>query len=179
MEFGLFFNLAVNLDMGGVQVRSVPHRDVMNIAFGVCVIMAFGEAFWLICRNNNDNSYIAGFFPHGLHAWLVNLEAGLVIQLPPMVPYFCCSSLITHFNVDKHGKPYSTAVCLCLTSSSRVLVWNTPVGAGHYRALGKTNRIQHSASFCRWERQGQPCVLQPRVRFSLDAYWPSIHAGRS
>jgi hypothetical protein len=49
MEFGLFFNLAINMDMGGVQVRSTPHRDVMNIAFGTCIIIPFGEQVLLVC----------------------------------------------------------------------------------------------------------------------------------
>jgi len=83
MEFGLFFNLAINVDMG-MRVRSVPHRDMMNLAFGICIIIAFG------------------FFNDGILAWLVNLEARIVIQIPPLVPYCCLSSLITHFNVDRH-----------------------------------------------------------------------------
>jgi hypothetical protein len=41
MEFGLFFNLAINVDMGA-RVRSIPHRDGMNLAFAVCVILPFG-----------------------------------------------------------------------------------------------------------------------------------------
>jgi hypothetical protein len=41
MEFGLFYNMAINVDMGR-RVKSVPHRDVMNLAWGICAILAFG-----------------------------------------------------------------------------------------------------------------------------------------
>lgn len=50
-----------------------------------------------------DFTYYAGFFSDGNLAWLVNLEAGIVIQIPSGVFYFCLSSIITHFNVDRHG----------------------------------------------------------------------------
>ena len=41
MEFGLFYNMAINVDMGR-RVKSIPHRDVMNLAWGICAILAFG-----------------------------------------------------------------------------------------------------------------------------------------
>ena len=102
-EFGLFFHLAINVDMGK-PVRSIPHRDVMNIAFGICVILPFGPCGMPLLIHNYIHSRFLGFFPHGVMAWLVNMEAGIVVQLPPMVPFFGMSSVITHFNVDKHGK---------------------------------------------------------------------------
>ena len=41
MDFGLFYNMAINVDVGE-QVKSIPHHDVMNLAFGVCAIIPFG-----------------------------------------------------------------------------------------------------------------------------------------
>jgi hypothetical protein len=41
MDFGLFYSMAINVDMGA-RVKSIPHRDVMNLAWGVCAILAFG-----------------------------------------------------------------------------------------------------------------------------------------
>lgn len=42
MEFGLFYSMAINVDMGE-RVISIPHRNSLNLAFGVCSIWAFGE----------------------------------------------------------------------------------------------------------------------------------------
>lgn len=43
MEFGsLFFCMAINLDLG-VPVKLWPHRDLMNLAVGLCVIYIFGR----------------------------------------------------------------------------------------------------------------------------------------
>ena len=107
-EFGLFCHLAINVDMGQ-PISSIPHRDVMNLAFGVCIIVPFGLHHMPIVIHNDIDSCILGYFPHGIMAWLVNLEAKIVIQLPPMVPYFCMSSIITHFNIDRHSKSSITA----------------------------------------------------------------------
>lgn len=41
MDFGLFYTMAINVDQGQ-RVKSIPHRDRMNLAFGVCAIMPFG-----------------------------------------------------------------------------------------------------------------------------------------
>lgn len=43
MEFAsLFFCMAINIDLGE-SVRSWPHRDMMNLSIGLCVIYVFGE----------------------------------------------------------------------------------------------------------------------------------------
>lgn len=73
MEFGLFFNLAINMDMGGVRVRSTPHRDVLNIAFGTCIIMPFGELVLLVCWTamvaHMPQVFFLMVFPHGSSTW--------------------------------------------------------------------------------------------------------------
>lgn len=100
MEFGYFHCIAVNVDMGK-PVRSLPHRDFHDLAYGVCAIIAYGTCSCLV----NAGVYLcqSGFFPHGLQAWLVNHEAGIAMQLPPLAPCFTRSSVITHYNVDTHG----------------------------------------------------------------------------
>ena len=45
---------------------------------------------------------MAGFFDDGECAWLVNLEAGIIVQIPVGVFYLFPSALITHFNVNIH-----------------------------------------------------------------------------
>jgi hypothetical protein len=102
MEFGLFYTMAINVDMGR-RVKSIPHRDTMNLAWGICAILAFGALRFIAVGFPADIMYYAGFFHDGQLAWLVNLEAGIVIQIPSGVFYFCLSSIITHFNVDRHG----------------------------------------------------------------------------
>jgi hypothetical protein len=42
MEFGSFYTMAINLPMVH-EVKTIPHVDGMNIAFGPCAIMPFGE----------------------------------------------------------------------------------------------------------------------------------------
>lgn len=42
MEFGFFYTMAINLPMVH-EVKAIPHVDGMNIAFGPCAIMPFGE----------------------------------------------------------------------------------------------------------------------------------------
>lgn len=49
MDFGLFYNMAINVDMGQ-RVKSVPHRDVMNLAWGICAIMVFGVLYFISSR---------------------------------------------------------------------------------------------------------------------------------
>jgi hypothetical protein len=44
-----------------------------------------------------------GFFDDHELAWLVNFEAGIVIQLPTGIFLLYPSALITHFNVNKNG----------------------------------------------------------------------------
>jgi len=41
MDFGLFYTLVINVDLGK-RVKSILHRDRMNLVFGVCAIMPFG-----------------------------------------------------------------------------------------------------------------------------------------
>lgn len=45
----------------------------------------------------------AGFFPDGVIAGLVNHKANIVIQIPSAVFYFSLSSIITGYNLDRHG----------------------------------------------------------------------------
>ncbi|KAF9508035.1 hypothetical protein BS47DRAFT_1366264 [Hydnum rufescens UP504] len=54
-------------------VKTVPHRDFKNVAIGIIY----------------GNVRSAGFFDDGETAWLVNFEAGIVIQLP-IGQYSCC-----------------------------------------------------------------------------------------
>jgi len=49
MDFGLFYALAINVDMGR-PVKTIPHRDIMNLAYGICAIMAFGLLCTIIRR---------------------------------------------------------------------------------------------------------------------------------
>jgi hypothetical protein len=42
MEFGFFYTMAINLPMVH-EVKAIPHVDGMNVAFGPCAIMPFGE----------------------------------------------------------------------------------------------------------------------------------------
>jgi len=42
MEFGSFYTMAINLPMVQ-EVKTIPHVDGMNVAFGPCAIMPFGE----------------------------------------------------------------------------------------------------------------------------------------
>lgn len=44
MEFGHFFTMAVNADLGE-RVMSFPHRDTKNIAVGLCALFIFGLCF--------------------------------------------------------------------------------------------------------------------------------------
>jgi hypothetical protein len=104
MDFGLFYTMAINVDMGP-RVKSNPHRDVMNLAWGICVILAFGALCFMAAGLPADPMHPIGFFADGQLAWLVNLEAGIVIQIPSGVFYFCLSSIITHYNVDRRGTP--------------------------------------------------------------------------
>lgn len=47
MEFGLFYTMAINVDINGERVKSIPHRDARNLAWGVCAIFPFGEFYTL------------------------------------------------------------------------------------------------------------------------------------
>lgn len=64
MDFGLFYNMAINVDMGE-RVKSIPHRDLMNLAFGVCAIMVFGgSALPCLAKIAADVCYVRfRFFP--------------------------------------------------------------------------------------------------------------------
>ncbi|KAF9512964.1 hypothetical protein BS47DRAFT_1393708 [Hydnum rufescens UP504] len=83
VQFSLFFCVAINATVKS-PVKTVPHRDFKNVAIGVCAI------------------FVLGFFDDGETAWLVNFEAGIVIQLPTGVFLLYPSALITHFNVNKN-----------------------------------------------------------------------------
>lgn len=41
MEFGSFYTMAINFPMYH-EVKTVPHTDGMNLAFGQCAIMPIG-----------------------------------------------------------------------------------------------------------------------------------------
>lgn len=74
----------------------------------------------------NKVSRNTGFFPDGVLAWLVNLEAGVIIQIPAGVFYFFLSAMITHYNADRHGK-----FKVQLASSQSVIL--------SFRVLGRGN----------------------------------------
>jgi hypothetical protein len=105
MEFGHFYSMAINVDIPGRPVKSIPHRDLMNLAWGVCIIMAWGVFYPFTSTVFTPDVYHIniGFFPDGTLAWLVNHEAQIIIQIPTAVFYFCLSSIITHYNVDLNG----------------------------------------------------------------------------
>jgi hypothetical protein len=44
MEFGSFYTMAINFPMEH-EVKSIPHIDGMNLAFGPCAILPIGGAF--------------------------------------------------------------------------------------------------------------------------------------
>lgn len=69
MEYGLFFNLAINMDMEGTLVKSKLHWDLMNLAFGVCIIIPFGQPSFSHVDHPCSFFYI-GYFPHSLSCLL-------------------------------------------------------------------------------------------------------------
>ncbi|KAF9506037.1 hypothetical protein BS47DRAFT_1399871 [Hydnum rufescens UP504] len=83
LQFSLFFCVAINATVKS-PVKTVPHRDFKNVAIGVCAI------------------FVLGFFDDGETAWLVNFEAGIIIQLPTGIFLLYPSALIMHFNVNKN-----------------------------------------------------------------------------
>ena len=107
MDFGLFYSMAINVDMGE-QVKSIPHHNVMNLAFGVCAIMAFGTLCILSTNLVADIIFDAGFFPDGIITWLINH----LYKFPPLffTSAFHPSSLITililmvHLGNNRHNK---------------------------------------------------------------------------
>ncbi|KAF9504064.1 hypothetical protein BS47DRAFT_1369056 [Hydnum rufescens UP504] len=59
----LFFLVSINASLSE-HVKTWPHRNRKNVAIGICTIFIFG------------------FFDDTEQAWLVNLEANIVVQLP-------------------------------------------------------------------------------------------------
>ncbi|KAF9503346.1 hypothetical protein BS47DRAFT_1369598 [Hydnum rufescens UP504] len=59
----LFFLVSINASLSEC-VKTWPHRDRKNVAIGICTVFIFG------------------FFDDTEQAWLVNLEANIVVQLP-------------------------------------------------------------------------------------------------
>lgn len=55
-------------------------------------------------REAQSNNLRLGFFNDGELAWLVNLEAGVIIQLPTGTFFAFPSALLTHWNTDRKGK---------------------------------------------------------------------------
>ena len=88
------------------QVKTIPHVDGMNIAFGPCAIMPFGELssilFGIIVY-----FHISGFFPSGVLAWFVNHTLHLILQVPTAVWTYMLSTLIIHYNTDTEGTWFS------------------------------------------------------------------------
>jgi hypothetical protein len=103
MEFAsLFYCMAINLDLGEA-VHSWPHRDKMNLSVGLCVIFVFGSIHFTLCQQA-INLHHVGFFDDGELAWLVILESGVFVQLPPGVFFAFPSALLTHWSGDKKGE---------------------------------------------------------------------------
>ncbi|KAF9509697.1 hypothetical protein BS47DRAFT_1365080 [Hydnum rufescens UP504] len=67
----LFFLITINASLSE-HVKTWLHSDRKNIAVGICALFIFEQA------------------------WLVNLEANIVIQLPARVFFLFPSALITH-----------------------------------------------------------------------------------
>ncbi|KAF9508550.1 hypothetical protein BS47DRAFT_1397703 [Hydnum rufescens UP504] len=59
----LFFLVSINASLSE-HVKTLPHHDRKNIAVGICALFVFG------------------FFNNAEDAWLVNLEANIMVQLP-------------------------------------------------------------------------------------------------
>ncbi|KAF8227942.1 hypothetical protein L208DRAFT_1294107, partial [Tricholoma matsutake] len=66
-----------------------PYADRKNIV-GVCTLLVYE------LPGTNFN--------HTMGSWLVILESGVVIELPPWVLLLYPSSLLYHFNIDIHGR---------------------------------------------------------------------------
>ena len=102
MEFAsLFYCMAINLDLGEA-VCSWPHHDRWIFLWGsvlylflVLLIPFTASAMSWWCQ--------VGFFDDGELAWLVNLESGLFVQLPPGAFFAFPSALLTHWSGDKKG----------------------------------------------------------------------------
>jgi hypothetical protein len=107
----LFFSIAINAPLKGskfMHVYTWPHKDHHNIAAGVCTVYVYGKSqtgirLYSLSRN------ISGCFAHGECTWLVNLEAVIILQIPPGSFVMFPSALITHFNIDCEGKKTNQA----------------------------------------------------------------------
>ena len=103
MEFGSFYTMAINLPMVH-EVKAIPHVDGMNVAFGPCALMPFGEpASIIIIICIIAHSYISGFFPSDVRAWFVNHSLRLIFQVPTAVWTYTLSTLVIHYNADIQG----------------------------------------------------------------------------
>lgn len=69
MEFGLFFTLAINAPIQR-PVETIPHRDSMNLAFGVCAIFVYGKcSLWF--HGLSDHFALKGSLKMtNAHGWL-------------------------------------------------------------------------------------------------------------
>ncbi|TEB21520.1 hypothetical protein FA13DRAFT_1642626 [Coprinellus micaceus] len=76
-EWSVFSAAAFNF---GPRVIAYPHRDCMNLAYGLCAIHAFGR------------------YDHTKGGHLVLKEAKLIIQFPPGALILVPSATITHGN---------------------------------------------------------------------------------
>lgn len=108
-HFGLFWNLCVNgIFVGQKRVHTKPHIDFKNVV-GVCAAFVYeitgpGQSLpfkpALLCLPLLTGKK----FNHSKRTWLVLWEAGVIVQLPPWTVFLYPSSLLTHFNIDIHGR---------------------------------------------------------------------------
>jgi len=68
MEFGFFYLMAINLPMAH-EVKSIPHVDGMNAAFGPCAIMPIGEPLLFFFYNRSFPTSQDSFHPAFKRGW--------------------------------------------------------------------------------------------------------------
>ena len=89
---------------------------------------------WDLLQNFQILDISVGFFRDGDIAWLVNLEAGIFVQLLPGIFFIFPSALLTHWNKDRSKCLFITYLIWAAGPSSvglSRLIWdqgNEPVG---------------------------------------------------
>jgi hypothetical protein len=73
MEFGSFYTMAINLPMVH-EVKAIPHVDRMNVAFGPCAIMPFGEPTSIII--------IFCIIAHSLYLRILSIRYSSMVRQP-------------------------------------------------------------------------------------------------
>jgi hypothetical protein len=102
MDFGrLFFTMAVNMDIG-VPVMTVPHVDILNFLYGVCIILAYGTVYCksLLWTPHQLKHTLPGFYNDGELAWLATKEGKILVQIPTGVPFIFHSAIMMHYNMN-------------------------------------------------------------------------------